>query len=663
MRITIERLTMSNFKGIKSLEIDFDQKETNIHGDNGTGKTTVFDSFLWLLFGKDSTDRKEFGIKTLDSIGVAIPMIEHEVIGSLRIWDSEDADLSRTVTLRRTLREKWTKPKGQSEAVFSGNETVYYVDSVPCTQKEYNEKVDSICKESLFKLLTNPAFFPGLNWSQQRQALFGLIPAITNDEIMAALPEKALKQGKFDQLLSVLQSDKNLEDFRKQIANDKRRLNDELILIPARIDEVKRGMPEPEDWPVIEASIKEVESFIDRKEKEKSSKLASVEYDGKQRIELSSRLNIVKQKISSIKFAAENSVNDAIRAAKRLEDERKQNVSDYNDLISRTTNIIRGHELEMETLQAKRQTLIGEWKGINNEAYTHVVPDVCDRCGQQLPEDFRQNTEEENRKQWNEGKKLRLDANTKKGKSVAAEIEEKQNQISEAQIRLGQLKADLSQANERVEKSQPVSQPTTESILAANKEYSDLLSEEKTLTDTIESMPPAAQVDTSSIEQEISFARTALDEKKQLLAKLGIIQRGNQRKDELEASQTRLSQEIAALEQMEYSVETFVRTKVRMLEERINALFSVVKWKMFDLQVNGQLSETCECAINGVPYSDLNNAARINAGIDIINTMSKSYGIIAPVFIDNREAVNDIIATKAQIINLYVTRDRSLRIQ
>ena len=72
-------LTLQNFKGIKGFILDADGQNSNVFGNNGTGKSTLFDAFTWLLFGKNSRDEKDFGIKTLDANGNVIPRIEHRV--------------------------------------------------------------------------------------------------------------------------------------------------------------------------------------------------------------------------------------------------------------------------------------------------------------------------------------------------------------------------------------------------------------------------------------------------------------------------------------------------------------------------------------------------------------------------------------------------------
>ncbi|MBP7398205.1 MAG: AAA family ATPase [Chitinophagales bacterium] len=65
MKISLKKLSLLNFKGIRQRTIEFNDV-TNIFGKNEAGKTTLFDASLWVLFGKDSTDRKDFAIKTLD---------------------------------------------------------------------------------------------------------------------------------------------------------------------------------------------------------------------------------------------------------------------------------------------------------------------------------------------------------------------------------------------------------------------------------------------------------------------------------------------------------------------------------------------------------------------------------------------------------------------
>lgn len=99
----------------------------------------------------------------------------------------------------------------------------------------------------------------------------------------------------------------------------------------------------------------------------------------------------------------------------------------------------------------------------------------------------------------------------------------------------------------------------------------------------------------------------------------------------------------------------FIHKKMDMMEERINSLFRMVKWKMYEPQINGGEKECCECYINGVPFGVQNTATKVNAGLDIALAFSRIYDVYAPVFLDNRESVTELIDTDTQVISLIVS--------
>ena len=132
---------------------------------------------------------------------------------------------------------------------------------------------------------------------------------------------------------------------------------------------------------------------------------------------------------------------------------------------------------------------------------------------------------------------------------------------------------------------------------------------------------------------------------------------------ELQNEEENISMKIQELEGEQYALEEFTKTKVELLENAINSKFEIVKFRLFDTQINGGLIECCDTLVNGVPYSDVNNAHKILAGLDIINTLIKFYNTSAPIFIDNRESINEIYPINTQIISLIVTTDSQLRIE
>ena len=107
----------------------------------------------------------------------------------------------------------------------------------------------------------------------------------------------------------------------------------------------------------------------------------------------------------------------------------------------------------------------------------------------------------------------------------------------------------------------------------------------------------------------------------------------------------------------------YTKLYTNLVSSRINDLFKNVDFTLFETQINGGIVETCEATVNGVPYSDVNNAGKINAGLDIINVLSEHIGINTPIFIDNAESVNELIEVKSQVIRLTVSTDKTLRIE
>ena len=118
-KIILKQLMLKDFKGIKSFTINFGEKVTNVKGDNGEGKTTIFDAFNWLLFDKNSIGSKNFEIKTLDDKNNAVHMLEHEVQGILMV-DGKD------VTLKKVYSETWTRKRGCESKEMTGHSTAYF---------------------------------------------------------------------------------------------------------------------------------------------------------------------------------------------------------------------------------------------------------------------------------------------------------------------------------------------------------------------------------------------------------------------------------------------------------------------------------------------------------------------------------------------------------
>ena len=158
MDIKLKSLHLENFKGIKVLDVFFGDK-TKIKGQNASGKTTIFDSFTWLLFNKSSAGEEKFNVRPLDADGKRVDNVEIKVVAVLEV-DGKEVELSKV------QRQKWVKKRGTNVVELQGNENLFEIDGYPKSEKDYKAYISGLVDEELFKMLTNPQFFSGMKWKE-----------------------------------------------------------------------------------------------------------------------------------------------------------------------------------------------------------------------------------------------------------------------------------------------------------------------------------------------------------------------------------------------------------------------------------------------------------------------------------------------------------------
>ena len=240
--VLIKSIALRNFRGVQKFEIADLPAELNIYGRNGSGKTTIYDAWLWLLFGKDHEGRSDHELKPKGPSRLNV-----EVEATILVNGNP-------TKLKRVYREEWIKPRSENEEVFKGNTTDYSINDVGVKKTEYDLAVAGICEETVFKTITNPHYFTSLKKEQQREVLFSLIPEITDEQI-------ASQRSDFADLLKSI-TGVSFDNFRKELASRKSTIRTQLDKIPTEIETTNRNMPESEDWKEIEAKIKSHETEI-----------------------------------------------------------------------------------------------------------------------------------------------------------------------------------------------------------------------------------------------------------------------------------------------------------------------------------------------------------------------------------------------------------------
>ena len=142
----------------------------------------------------------------------------------------------------------------------------------------------------------------------------------------------------------------------------------------------------------------------------------------------------------------------------------------------------------------------------------------------------------------------------------------------------------------------------------------------------------------------------------------GLLAYSRKRIEELRKDAKRSAECLERLEGLLYLIDEYTRYKTRFVEDSINGMFRIARFRLFREQANGGVEDRCDVVLDGVPYLNINNGAKINVGIDIINTLSQAYGVKVPLFIDNAESVTRLEPSDSQIIRLVVSEnDKELR--
>ena len=631
MKLT--KLELLNFKGLKSFAIDLNG-DVVIRGDNATGKTTVFDSVCWLLFGKDSLDRADFEIKTLDG-GEPIHKVNHEVTGTFTL------DEGGTVELKRVYREKYSSPRG-GEVTLTGHTTDYFIDGVPKKEKEYKEIVSSLVDESIFKLITNPLYFnETYSWQNRRKLLLEMCGDISDEDVIASHSD--LK------VLTDILSGHSVDDHRKVVASKKATINKELDMLPVRIDEALRGKPEvTADPEALRINIDVLNADIEKLENDKA-----LLQNGHSIVDKRAELKDVQRKI----MARETELQMEYKKQYSLKsNEYDSVVAEIHNMTSKLKDVRRRRidvNKEIDYLQNTVNELSLEFESINKEAFAIDIDTNCPACGQTLPEDQIKSSRDKAELNFNKQKSKRLEEiNNMIGlkNNAIANIKEKLQELDAEAKNTDGIDAKERRKADLINEIELLKPP----VLEDDDVYSDLKAEELMLQMAIDEDNSYHSEEIAELEIKISANKTERMKLEQELNKFAEIKRIDIRVSELEAKQAELSEEKMKLDEASYLMDEFVKAKVNMLEESINARFKLARFKMFNVMLNGNIEECCETTYKGVPYRSMNNAARINVGLDIINALTSYFKVSAPVFIDNAEAVTDFIPVNSQTIKLIV---------
>lgn len=643
-------LRLHHFKGVTTFDFEPDGEDVIVYGANAAGKTTLADAFHWLLFGKDSANRANFDIKTLDESGAPRHGLEHSVEADLVTGDGE------RITLTKTYKEVWTKKRGEAARTFTGHTTDHAIDGVPVKKGEYEERVAEFVDESISRLLTDPTFVATqLHWEDRRRLILDVSGDVTIDDVIATSPD-------LSDLPDIL-GGRTIDQHRKMLTAQRRKVNQDIEQLPVRIDEAERSKPEAPDS-TRDDLWTHVENLTADRKKAESDRAAAAAGGGI--AEATSRLNTLTEERRQVERRLNAEAEDAVEAAQRAVRQARERAEAHAAKVLALQRQRDEATSALERGTARLEALRTEYRAVEARTLDHADEEVCPACGQPIPEAKRAQVraaalEEHNARKAKDLATLRdeglaaraeQEATETRRDDLVREVEAETTAVENAKAALARVEQEAADARAAVVDP------------ATDETYAHLTARIEEVQADIEALRDDATAATRPHEERIANLTAEIRKAEGRLATIDQIERVEKRIEELAGEERTLAEALERIENELHLLDVFTRAKVRLLEERVNQHFDLAHFRLFRELVGGGIEDACDILVNGVPYDSLNHGARLNAGIDIINTLARHYDFAPPVFIDNAESVTDILPTRGQAIKLVVSAaDTTLRIE
>ncbi|MBE9390035.1 AAA family ATPase [Vagococcus salmoninarum] len=657
--IKINWLKYRYFNNFEKQEIKLNASNAVISGKNDAGKTTLLDGFLWLINGKNQYNEK-FNPKPLDKNN-------HERLGLEPEIEAELLIDGVPTLLKRVQAEKWTTPRGQLEKNRGNDTTKYYIDSVPKKEKEWSQFWEQVASDQLLFSLINLKYFMMMNWKERRQILISMT-GLTDDEIIAKDPK--LKE------LSAILSGKSIEDMKKILAGQKKEIAKQIEGVPGRIQEnvdaIERLVLGDMTKESVTASLATYEKSVNHKQQQ----LNTVK-NGQAELKYQEELSQIRLQLAEGKANFISKEKLATHSLQAEVNESQQIVNNFRKSVNEKESDHYRLEQRVSDKHRYRETLLSTYKELNRMVATTTAETfddhqtVCPTCSQDLPK----NKVDTLMAEFNVSKSEKLtqymkqiDENKTTGQQTKADILSLEKEASATELAVQTVKSDLEKATQQLdainnkltnEKGKQASFETSELYLKLSQKEAQLQMKISNATsDNSQAIREATEV--------LNRETRSLDALKGALASFGQAEEFKARINELKTLDAELKSQNLDIQRQQFLIDEFIRRKVKLLEASINNNFSLVNFKLFDLQKNGGLNEVCEATVNGVEYhSGLNTSARVKADIDIINALSKHFGYSLPVVIDNAEGINkgNVPVTIGQRIELHVAEEPGLKVE
>jgi len=634
----IKSIKIENFRNIQSLNAEFGDK-TVISGKNKTGKSTIRDAILWCLYDKLADGSSANNIRPKDANGTDIDFLEIKVCLVIEHDGHE-------YVLEKLQKQKWTKKRGSEEKKFEGNVNEFSINDIPKKLKDYQEFISEICDPDTMLFGTNAQSFLGMDTKKRRAKLLSLEPDFSDADVIAL--DDDFKEIEDDLFVGTI------DELIARAKKVKKQKNDDLKTIPVRIDEVSKQKVE-----VDVASLEKAKSEAEAELKSVQNKFEELANKVSEKRELESQ--IMELKFEQAKVEKEyNSANQ-----KRREEVNRQ-IDDKKSALTAQKTDIRILEGQIAADKTLLEKIDFDGKALNKE-YANIAKDhfkadgeVCPICGRKMPKEHIQKAEIA----FEESKAKTLKVISEKGKNLKMQkqatedmIAKNSKEIDETKTSVDVLTTEIMKLESKLKTIPADAEPTS------IKEWNELQKSIDARQEILNQPMPYDKYELDHKETEIRNKIAELDRDLSAVEQNKAI---DARIEELKIEQRDTAQAVADAERQLDILERFNKAKIELLTDKVNQHFQMVKWQMFEPQINGGYQAVCNPTVNGISYfSGLNHGDRLLADMDICKAWQDASGIKLPIFLDDAESVDAdrIPEYDRQLIVLRRTDDDKLTIK
>ena len=597
----IKSLSLTNFKSIKELTINFSPDVTNIYGANGSGKTTIVDAVNFLLYQKDANGKSDTSMRPYGADGELIHDIDTVVKGVF-------SDANGDFTLEVVYKEKWTKVSGSAERKLTGNTTEYYIDGVPKKQADYKAFVAENFKEPWFSLTSNPNTFPNLKWQEQRKLLMELFGQGVDEEALLARPEFA----------SVAADIKKYgpADLKAKLLKEKKGYAKEIIELPARIDERRKSLSSIDDAAKVEADARLVLMKYENPLEELQQKRAAI-LTGVQRSALEGKIAVLESKLEAIRNVRRDQLAKIKEPFLQKAAEIKAKSEGKEGQISILRKQVLNYERSINSRKEDLEKLGDTWESVDSEVFSDTE---CPCCHRPYTEEMLQPMLE----QFNQSKSERLEEINQKGIAIKTQLDSDVAARTELLAEINKLSVDSSEAdaaalaenNKKMQAAVDKLAPLEEFVHPETHEkFWDLSESLKLRKHEYEECRLDINIQLQKVDKQITEASAPVEKAREALARLRLDCETREVIAQLEDKKRTAMLMQGEAEARLAALDLYISSKMQALSDNINKAFANVNFKLFERNISNEgIVETCELTMHGVPYRQLSNAEKCKAG-------------------------------------------------